>query len=124
MKARLRVLAAAAIAALAIGLLGLLGPTSGVAAHPRPVVAVALSASHGITVGPEGGKRRALQRGTTIRYGEIVFAGRGARAKVRITVPKGDPGKRNLVVFRSVKKAHHTLKVTRHGRVIEVILKP
>ena len=90
-------------------------------------MAVVLSASGGhLWLQPKaGGKARILRKGSELRYGDTVLAGRGARAKFKITVPKGDAGKNDVILFKSISGAHHSVKVKQRGsRVIELTLGP
>ena len=127
--ARLFAFAALGVAALAGCLLAATSSATRVAARAgsaRPVVAIVQSASGGHLSDERkpGGNKSALHAGSKIRYGDTVLAGPGAKAKFKVTVPKGDPGTHDLLDIKEVSGAHHTILAVRTAKnVIEVTLR-
>lgn len=122
---------------LALAALGVAAPAGGLlagassasqsarAASARPVVAIVQSASGGhLSVKHKaGGKDSPLHAGSSVRYGDTVLAGRGARATFKVTVPKGDRGVNDLLLVKPVSGAHLTITLERTAsNVITVTL--
>lgn len=93
----------------------LLAGASSASQSARPVVAIVQSASGGhLSVKHKaGGKNSPLHAGSSVRYGDTVLAGRGARATFKVTVPKGDRGVNDLLLVKPVSGAHHTITLER-----------
>ncbi len=65
-----------------------------------------------------------LRRGEKLRLGTTIVMGRGARATLRLTRPKGVAGTRDLVFVRSAKGTRHTTTLKRKGKRIIVTIVP
>lgn len=124
----------------------LLGPSS-VASGPRPTAAIVQSVSgKSLYVLHSGNHRLArLVRGSRVGLGDIVVAGPGARARFALAhltglapstpllgvnkwLQPGTPRARDVVedfsVLAGTLAIHHTLRLTRSGRFVTLLLSP
>lgn len=125
MTVRVRVLAAAAVAALALVLASawLLArdeqPAQGSKARIAATAVVgevtSLSGSKKIKVTPAGGKAKPLRDGDDLRLGDIIGPGAGVKATLKLTRPSSVPADLELVFVRATDGKEHKVVLDSNG---------